>query len=56
VSTGKHEIRTGINVPDISRRGLNDYTNFGGTFTFSTLQDYLERRPFSLIQQQGNGT
>ena len=54
-SAGKHEIRTGINVPDISRRGLNDYTNFGGTFTFSTLQDYLQRRPFSLLQQQGNG-
>ena len=34
-SAGKHEIRTGINVPDISRRGLDDYTNFGGTFTFS---------------------
>jgi hypothetical protein len=24
---GKHSIRTGINVPDISRRGLDDYTN-----------------------------
>jgi hypothetical protein len=54
-SKGKHEIRTGINVPDISRRGLDDYTNFGGTYTFSTLQDYLQRRPFSLLQQQGNG-
>jgi hypothetical protein len=54
-STGKHEIRTGINVPDISRRGLDDHTNFGGTFTFSSLQDYLQQRPFSLVQQQGNG-
>jgi hypothetical protein len=54
-SAGKHDVRTGINVPDISRRGLNDYTNFVGTFTFSTLQDYVQRRPFSLLQQQGNG-
>ncbi len=54
-SAGKHEIRTGINVPDISRRGLDDYTNFGGTYTFSTLEDYRQNRPFSLIRQQGNG-
>ncbi len=55
ISAGKHQIRTGINVPDISRRGLNDYTNFGGVYTFSTLQDYVQRRPFSLVQQQGDG-
>jgi hypothetical protein len=54
-SAGKHAIRGGINVPDISRRGLDDYTNFGGTYTFSTLQDYLLHRPFSLVQQQGEG-
>ncbi len=54
-TAGKHSIRTGINVPDISRRGLDDYTNFGGTYTFATLQDYLQHRPFSLVQQQGEG-
>ncbi len=54
-STGKHDIRTGINVPDISRRGLHDYTNFGGTYSFSTLQDYLAGRPYSLVRQQGDG-
>jgi outer membrane receptor protein involved in Fe transport len=54
-SAGKHSIRTGINVPDISRRGLDDYTTFGGTYTFSTLQDYLQHRPFSLVQQRGEG-
>jgi hypothetical protein len=52
-SSGKHQIKTGINVPDISRRGLNDYTNFGGTYSFATLQDYLENRPYSFVQQQG---
>ncbi|MDR3702399.1 MAG: TonB-dependent receptor [Candidatus Sulfopaludibacter sp.] len=52
---GKHSIRGGINVPDISRRGLDDHTNVGGTYYFSTLQDYSIQRPYSLIQQQGDG-
>ena len=52
---GKHNIRGGINVPDISRRGLDDNTNTGGTYYFSTLQDYLLQRPYSFIQQQGDG-
>ena len=52
---GKHSIKTGINVPDISRRGLNDYTNFLGTYSFSTIQDYLQNHPFSLLRQQGEG-
>ena len=51
----KHTIRTGINVPDWSRRGLDDFTNFGGTYTFSTLQDYEQARPLSLLRQAGNG-
>lgn len=54
-SVGKHDIRAGINIPDISRRGLDDYTNTSGTYSFSTLQDYRHARPFSLVQQQGNG-
>ena len=54
-SHGKHDIRAGINVPDLSRRGLVDLTNTGGTYSFSTLQDYRLRRPYSLVQQQGNG-
>jgi outer membrane receptor protein involved in Fe transport len=52
---GRHSFRGGIQVPDISRRGLDDNTNFGGTYTFATLQDYLIHRPFSFVQQRGNG-
>jgi hypothetical protein len=52
---GKHNIRAGINVPDISRRGMDDHTNIGGTYYFSTLQDYLLQQPYSFIQQQGDG-
>ena len=51
----KHTIKTGINVPDISRRGLDDDTNTGGAYTFSTLQDYAQAHPFSLLKQSGNG-
>ena len=54
-SQGKHTLRMGIDVPDISRRGLEDGTNFQGTFTFSSLQDYRNNRPFSFIQQAGQG-
>lgn len=55
LSFGKHQIKTGINVPDISRRGLDDDTNFGGTYTFASLEDYMLGRPFSLVRQQGDG-
>src|SRR5215831_12530743 len=52
---GKHFVRTGVNVPDISRRGFSDETNFGGTFTFATLEDYLNNRPFLFSINQGDG-
>ena len=51
----KHTVRFGINVPDISRRGLDDNTNTSGTYTFSSLADYAARMPFSLVRQSGNG-
>ena len=54
-SGGKHTIRTGFNVSDLSRRGLDDNTNTLGTYTFSTLQDYEQNHPFSLLRQSGNG-
>ncbi|MBI2685547.1 MAG: TonB-dependent receptor [Acidobacteria bacterium] len=53
-SPGKHTIKTGINVPDWSRRGSNDYTNRLGTYSFSSLNDYRQARPFSLVRQQGD--
>lgn len=49
----KHTTRTGINVPDISRRGLDDNTNMAGTYTFASLQDYEQGQPFSLLRQSG---
>lgn len=54
-STGKHFIKGGVNVPDLSRRGLDNNLNASGTFYFSSLSDYVQRRPFSFVQQQGDG-
>ena len=51
----KHTLRFGINVPDISRRGLDDFTNREGTYTFSSLLTYAAASPFSLTRQSGDG-
>ncbi|MEK6325454.1 MAG: carboxypeptidase regulatory-like domain-containing protein [Acidobacteriota bacterium] len=52
---GKHFIKGGLNIPDISRRGSSDRSNFGGTFSFSTLEDYLNNQPFLFSINQGDG-
>ena len=54
-STGKHLIKGGINIPDLSRRGFDNNLNSAGTFYFSSLADYGQGHPFSFVQQQGNG-
>ena len=53
-SSGRHVIKTGLNIPDWSRRRFDDNTNIGGTFYYSGLSDY-PGRPFSFVQQVGNG-
>jgi hypothetical protein len=54
-SRARHTVRTGFNVGDLSRQGLDDDTNRIGTYTFATLQDYQHNHPFSLLRQSGNG-
>jgi hypothetical protein len=51
---GRHSIKAGINIPDISRRGSSDRSNFDGTYTFSTLQDYFSGMPFLFQSNIGN--
>ncbi len=51
--TGKHFIKTGVQIPDISLRGIFDRTNQLGTFYFASLADYQAQRPYNFIQQQG---
>ncbi|PYX58398.1 MAG: hypothetical protein DMG76_09090 [Acidobacteria bacterium] len=52
-SHGRHLVKAGVNVPELGRYSLNDQSNFDGTFQFSSLQDYVEGKPFSFVQQQG---
>ena len=54
-SHGKHFVKFGVNVPDWSRRGIENRNNFGGTYYFSSLADYAAQRPYSFKQQQGSG-
>ncbi|MGD0500484.1 MAG: TonB-dependent receptor [Bryobacteraceae bacterium] len=54
-SSGKHMLKFGWNVPDWSRRGVDNRNNFGGTFYFSDLQDYAAQRPYELQIQEGVG-
>jgi outer membrane receptor protein involved in Fe transport len=54
-SSGRHTVKWGMNIPDLSRRRFDDNTNTGGTFYFSNLGDYVAGRPYAFIQQVGNG-
>jgi hypothetical protein len=54
-SAGRHAVKAGFQIPDWSRRRFDDNTNTAGTFYFSNLADYTAARPYSFIQQAGNG-
>ncbi len=54
-SAGKQEIKFGVDVPDISRRGFDDFTNQAGTYSFASLADYQASNPFSYLVQSGQG-
>ena len=52
---GKHFVQAGFQLPDWSRRGFYDKTNFGGSFYFANLVAYETGQPYTFTQQQGNG-
>jgi len=52
---GRHLVQAGFQLPDWSERGFDDRTNFDGTFYFANLPLYQAGRPYSFVQQQGNG-
>jgi hypothetical protein len=54
-SRGRQELKFGIDVPDISRRGFDDYRFFGGAYSFASLADYNANNPYSYTVQQGQG-
>ncbi len=52
---GKQEVKFGIDIPDISRRAYDDFTNREGTYSFASLDDYVAEKPFSYLLQNGQG-
>src|SRR5437588_427724 len=54
VSRG-HELKFGIDVPDISRRGRDDFTNQIGVYHFANLSDFVAGHPQTAVIQRGNG-
>jgi hypothetical protein len=53
--TGKHDLKFGIDVPDISRRGMDDFTNAQGTYTFGSLAAFEAGQPSTYVLQRGQG-
>src|SRR6266702_642942 len=54
-SHGKHYIRFGAQLPQFSKRAVDDHTNRLGTFGFASLSDYVANRPYVFTAQQGIG-
>ena len=54
-ANGRHQLSFGIDVPDISRRGFDDFTNRAGTYTFASAADYSAGMPSTYLVQTGQG-
>lgn len=54
-ASGKHQVSFGIDIPDLSRRGFDDFTNRAGTYTFASAADYLAAAPATYLVQTGQG-
>jgi hypothetical protein len=53
--SGKHELSFGVDIPDISRRGVDNFTNQLGTYTYPSLDAYASGNATTFLVQQGNG-
>src|SRR5580700_815228 len=54
-ANGRHQLSFGIDIPDISRRGLDDFTNRAGTYTFASSEDFAAATPTTYLLQTGQG-
>ncbi len=54
-ASGKHQVSFGIDIPDISRRGLDDFTNRAGTYTFADEAHFQSKAPAVYLLQTGQG-
>lgn len=50
-----HYIRLGVQLPQFSRRAVDDHTNRLGTFKFASLSSYTGNTPYVFTAQQGIG-
>jgi hypothetical protein len=53
---GNHFVKFGINVPDLSKRDNVNHNDFGGIYSFASLNDYMAEQPYLFQQQRGSGT
>ena len=54
-ASSKHQLSFGVDIPDISRRGLDDFTNRQGTYTFASSSDFSAGLPTTYLLQTGQG-
>jgi hypothetical protein len=52
---GRHFVKAGIVIPNLSRRAWEDQANRLGTFKFASLAAYNAKAPYSFTQQAGPG-
>jgi hypothetical protein len=53
-SGGRHFLRAGAALRELSRRGYSDFSNREGTFYFAGLPELASGRPFSYVRQVGD--
>lgn len=51
----RHYISAGVQLPQFSRRGVDDHTNRLGTLSYSSLATYNSNTPYVFTSQQGTG-
>ncbi len=51
---GRHFVRAGFQLRDVSREKRIDRGNFGGTFRFASLADFAANRPFAYSRREGD--
>lgn len=54
-SKGRHFIKGGILIPNLSRRAWDDQANHLGTFKYASAADYTAKNPYAFTEQAGPG-
>jgi hypothetical protein len=52
---GRQYLSFGVQLPQFSRRAVDDHTNRLGTFKFGSIADYNNSKPYAFTAQQGVG-